>query len=623
MSQKKGNTSNQAALALAALGIVYGDIGTSPLYAFKEAFASGMAATEMNVLASISAFLWAIMLIATLKYVCLILRFSNHGEGGVLALMALAVQSAQTHHKKLRYVMVLGMFAAGLFYADSLITPAISVLSAVEGLELVSPQFNHYIVPITIGIIIALFSIQRHGTQKLGNLLFGPMMVIWFGCLGLLGLLNLLQNPSILKALNPYYAIHFAITEPKMATTLLSAVFLALTGGEALFADMGHFGSKAVRIAWFGVVWPGLILNYLGQGALVLNDPSAIKNPFYLLAPPSIMIVFVILATIATIIASQATIAGAYSMTLQAIRLNLLPRIGIQHTSDTEQGQIYIPFINALMLFGVVLLVLGFGSSSALAAAYGLAVSGTMLITTGIVLYLLSLTRPKWFRLMSIAFVGFAIIETGFFISNVGKIAHGGWLPLSMGIVFFIILYTWQRGQKYLSQERQKHSIPMKSFIAMDKSDIKTVEGPAVYMCGDLDLVPRALMHNLKHYQVLHAQNVFLRVLGEKIPYVADQDRVRIRDLAEHMYAIELHFGFREQPLLQPVLQTIEHDHLSFDAMTTSYFASNAKLIQGNGHFNRWQFMLFNTLYRQSTSTSDYFELPPNRSVQLGAQVEL
>ena len=615
--------SSQTALALAALGIVYGDIGTSPLYAFKEAFANGMAVTEVNIFASISAFFWAIMLIVTLKYVCLILRFSNHGEGGVLALMALAAQSAQAHHKRLRYVLVLGMFAAGLFYADSLITPAISVLSAVEGMELVSPHFERYVIPITLAIIIALFSIQRHGTQKLGNLLFGPMMVVWFSCLGLLGLVNIVHNPSIIKALNPYYAIHFAIAEPKMAFALLSAVFLALTGGEALFADMGHFGGKAVRMAWFCVVWPGLILNYLGQGALVLNDPSAIKNPFYLLAPPSIMAVFVILATAATVIASQATIAGAYSMTLQAIRLNLLPRIGILHTSDTEQGQIYIPFINALMLLGVILLVLGFGSSSALAAAYGLAVSGTMLITTGIVLYLLAINRPRWRAALTFAFLLFASLEIGFFISNFGKIAHGGWLPLGLGIAFFVILYTWQRGQKYLARERQKHSIPMKSFVAMSKSDITRVEGTAVYMSGDLSLVPRALMHNLKHYQVLHEQNVFLRVTGQNIPYVSEADRVSIEDLAENMYAIEMRFGFREQPLLEPVLQSIHHASLNFDPMTTSYFASNAKLIEGKGHFNHWQFMLFNTLYKQAASANDYFGLPPNRTVQLGAQVEL
>ena len=615
--------SSQTALALAALGIVYGDIGTSPLYAFKEAFANGMAVTEVNIFASISAFFWAIMLIVTLKYVCLILRFSNHGEGGVLALMALAAQSAQTHHKRLRYVLVLGMFAAGLFYADSLITPAISVLSAVEGLELVSPHLERYIIPITIGIILALFSIQRHGTQKLGNVLFGPMMVLWFSCLGLLGIMNIVHNLSIIKALNPYYAIHFAITEPKMAFALLSAVFLALTGGEALFADMGHFGGKAVRVAWFCVVWPGLILNYLGQGALVLNDPSAIKNPFYLLAPPSIMVVFVILATIATVIASQATIAGAYSMTLQAIRLNLLPRIGILHTSDTEQGQIYIPLINALMLLGVILLVLGFGSSSALAAAYGLAVSGTMLITTGIVLYLLTINRPRWRVALTFAFLLFAVLEIGFFISNLGKIAHGGWLPLGLGIAFFVILYTWQRGQKYLMRERQKHSIPMKSFIAMSKSDIAHVEGTAVYMSGDLSLVPRALMHNLKHYQVLHEQNVFLRVAGQNIPYVSETERVSIEDLAENMYAIEIRFGFREQPLLEPVLRSICHTSLNFDPMTTSYFASNAKLIEGKGHFNHWQVMLFSTLYKQAASANDYFGLPPNRTVQLGAQVEL
>lgn len=335
-------------------------------------------------------------------------------------------------------------------------------------------------MPITIGILLGLFSIQRHGTQKIGNLLFGPLMVLWFVCLGVLGIVNIVEHPSIIKALNPYYALHFALTQPKLAFALLSAVFLALTGGEALFADMGHFGGKAVRMAWFAVVWPGLILNYLGQGALVLNHPDAIRNPFFLLAPQSVMIAFVILATVATIIASQATIAGAYSMTLQAIRLNLLPRIGVLHTSDTEQGQIYIPFINALMLIGVILLVLGLGSSSALAAAYGLAVSGTMLITTGVVLYLLSLTRPRWRVALTGTFALFAVIEVGFFVSNIGKIAHGGWLPLSLGMVFFVILYTWQRGQKYLAAERPKHSIPMQAFLSMSKADIPRVQGTAV-----------------------------------------------------------------------------------------------------------------------------------------------
>ncbi len=615
--------SNQFALALAALGVVYGDIGTSPLYAFKEAFAHGMAVNEANVLASLSAFFWAILLIVSLKYVGFILRFDNQGEGGVLALMALAKQTAEQNHKGLKTVIALGIFAAGLFYADSFITPAISVLSAVEGINVVSKSFEAYVVPMTIIIIVGLFAIQRHGTQRIGGLLFGPIMIVWFATLGGLGLVSILKYPKILLALNPYYALDFVITQPNLAFILLSAVFLALTGGEALFADMGHFGAKPVRMAWYGVVWPGLILNYFGQGALVLRDPQAVENPFYLLAPEWGLLFLVVLATFATVIASQATIAGAYSMTLQAARLNLLPRVNVMHTSDTEQGQIYMPFVNGLMLIGVVLLVLGFGSSSALAAAYGLAVSGTMLITTGMVLYLLRKTQLKMRGVMLAAFTLFAVLEIGFVASNASKLAHGGWLPLSLGILFFIILHTWQRGQAYLAKERTDNSLPMDTFLKMPMDSIAQVEGTAVYLASDLSVVPSALMHNLKHYKVLHATNVFLVVKSLNVPYVQPSERVRVQTVADKMYTVEIAFGFREQPLIVPVLHNIQYEGLSFDDMNTTYFTSNSKLVDGVGRFNRWQFGVFNTMYKQAASANDYFGLPPNRTVQLGAQVAL
>ena len=562
-------------------------------------------------------------MIVSLKYVGFILRFDNQGEGGVLALMALAKQTAEQNHKGLKTVIALGIFAAGLFYADSFITPAISVLSAVEGINVVSKNFESYVVPMTIIIIIGLFAIQRHGTQRIGGLLFGPVMIVWFATLGGLGLVSILKYPKILLALNPYYALDFVITQPSLAFILLSAVFLALTGGEALFADMGHFGAKPVRMAWYGVVWPGLILNYFGQGALVLRHPEAVESPFYLLAPEWGLLFLVVLATFATVIASQATIAGAYSMTLQAARLNLLPRVNVMHTSDTEQGQIYMPFVNGLMFVGVVLLVLGFGSSSALAAAYGLAVSGTMLITTGMVLYLLRKTQLKMRGVMLATFTLFAILEIGFVSSNISKLAHGGWLPLSLGIVFFIILHTWQRGQAYLAKERTDNSLSMNTFLKMPMDNIVHVEGTAVYLASDLSVVPSALMHNLKHYKVLHATNVFLLVKNLNIPYVQSSERVRVQTVANNMYTVEIAFGFREQPLVVPILQSIQYEGLHFDGMNTTYFTSNSKLIDGVGRFNRWQFGVFNTMYKQAASANDYFGLPPNRTVQLGAQVAL
>lgn len=617
------NKSSQSALALAALGVVYGDIGTSPLYAFKEAFAHGLVPTHANVLASLSAFFWAIFLVISLKYVVFVIRFDNQGEGGVLALLARAKQLDYKSGFWIKWISVAGVFAAGLFYADAVITPAISVLSAVEGTAVVSKAFESWVIPLTLLILTGLFAIQRFGTQKIGGVLFGPIMILWFVVLGGLGLASVVQNPEVLYALNPMYALKFVWSFPEMAFVLLAAVFLALTGGEAMFADMGHFGHRAVRIAWFGVVWPGLVLNYFGQGALILRNPAGAENPFYLLAPDWALLALVVLSTCATVIASQATIAGAYSMTLQAARLNLLPRVAIRHTSDNEQGQIYIPVVNILMFIGVLILVLYFGSSSALASAYGLAVSGTMLVTTAMIVYLLANSKLRGRTWILMGFVGFACLEVGFFASNLTKLFHGGWVPMLIGVCFCVILFTWEKGQTYLAENRVRYSVPLEVFMNSILPEVAKVEGVAVYLSSDLNVVPSALMHNLKHYRVLHDVNVFLKVNILNVPYVSAEQRSVVREMGGGVFVIEIAFGFREEPSVVPVLASIDEFDLCFDAMRTTYFTSNSKLVDRAGRLNSWQFGIFNAMYKQAASANDYFGLPTNRTVQLGAQVEL
>lgn len=619
--EKKASTS---ALALAALGVVYGDIGTSPLYAFKEAFAGahGLAVSQTHVLATLSALFWSVMLIVSLKYVWIVLKFNNDGEGGVLALTALARRFAGERAAWSRWVVAAGVFAAALFYGDAIITPAISVLSAIEGISVATPRLERWVVPVTIGILIALFLIQRHGTQRVGKL-FGPITVLWFGTLAVLGAISIASTPLVLMALNPAYAVQFALSEPHAFFILLSAVFLAMTGGEALYADMGHFGARAVRIAWYGLVCPALVINYFGQGALVLRDAEAARNPFYLLAPDWFIYPLVVLATAATVIASQATITGAYSMTLQASRLNFLPRVRILHTSDTERGQIYIPSVNWLMLVCVVILVVEFRSSGALAAAYGIAVSGTMIITTLLLMFIALVNNARWRLLLAAMLVVFGVLESAFFASNLTKIVSGGWLPLVLGLFIYIMLMTWKEGTRMMALERSSIEIPMQDFLRMPLDDVTRVAGTAVYLTSDPALVPNALFHNLKHYKVLHERVVFLNVLSLDVPYVDPASRLRVELLSEQMYRVSVAFGFREEPDVPQALQGLAALGLTLESMETTYFCARTTIVDGPGKMPRWRSALFGWMTRQSESVALHFRLPPNRVVELGTQVVL
>jgi KUP system potassium uptake protein len=613
-----------AALALAALGVVYGDIGTSPLYAFKEAFAGqhGMAASEPNVLAALSFLFWAIMLIVSIKYVWIVLKYDNEGEGGVLALTALAHRLARGSTALSAAVIVAGVFAAALFYGDAVITPAISVLSAIEGLSVATPQFEHIVVPLTVGILVALFMIQRHGTGRVG-VFFGPVTCVWFATLAVLGALSIAETPGVLRAIDPSYAVRFAIDKPGGAFLLLSAVFLALTGGEALYADMGHFGARPVRLAWYGLVCPSLLINYFGQGALVLRQPEAAANPFYLLAPDWFLLPLVGLATAATVIASQATITGAYSMTLQATRMGYLPRIRVLHTSETERGQIYVPTINWLMLAAVIYLVLEFRSSGALAAAYGIAVSGTMIITTVLAIFVTLNLRGGARIALLLALVAFGMLEMLFFGSNLTKIAQGGWMPLVLGAAIFTMLTTWKRGSLLVAEQRRTIDIPMRDFLHGPAPDVPQVPGTAVYLTSDPTLVPSALFHNLKHYQVMHERTVFLHVVNEEVPRVHPGERLQVTELAPRIYRVALHFGFREEPDVPPALAQADAQGLQLDPMNTTYFVARSTIVDGPGAMSRWRCALYGWMTRQSEGAASYFRLPPNRVVELGTQVLL
>jgi KUP system potassium uptake protein len=616
--------SGLAGLALAALGVVYGDIGTSPLYAFKEAFhgSHALPVSEIHVLSALSAFFWALMLVISLKYVWIVLNYDNDGEGGVLALTALTHRKAGGARRLAALVIAGGVFAAALFYGDAIITPAISVLSAMEGISVAAPQFEGLIVPITIAVLVSLFLIQRHGTSRVGKL-FGPVTLLWFAALAILGLRSIIETPEVLAAINPAYAVRFAVDEPHAAFILLAAVFLALTGGEALYADMGHFGRKAVRLAWYGLVCPALLINYFGQGALVLRDPAAAENPFYLLAPDWFVVPLIGLATAATVIASQATITGAYSMTLQASRLGYLPRVRILHTSDRERGQIYIPAVNWLMLVSVVVLVLEFGSSSALAAAYGIAVSGTMIITTILTIFLV-LAAPSRFRLPLLAALGvFALLEFAFFASNLTKIAAGGWFPMLLGAFIFIALTTWKDGSGLVAEQRRRIDVPMDGFVNTPQPDVPKVPGTAVYLTSDTSVVPSALFHNLKHYKVMHEQTIFLHVIGEEIPHVAEADRLRLTPLAPDIYQLNVYFGFREEPDLPEALEGLGRFGVTLDPMTTTYFVARSVIVDGPGAMSGWRCALFSWMTRQAEGAATYFRLPPNQVVELGTQVML
>jgi KUP system potassium uptake protein len=616
-----------AVLAFAALGVVYGDIGTSPLYAIKEVFGNAhhpVPITPDNVLGILSLVFWALMIVVSLKYVVLILRADNKGEGGIMALMARVLADQSVTGRTRRGVMMLGLFGAALFYGDGLITPAISVLSAVEGIEVATPLFSAYIVPLTIGILVGLFWIQRHGTARVGGS-FGPITIVWFIALAVLGVLQITRNPAVLAALWPGHALDFLIASPHLGFLAMGSVFLALTGAEALYADMGHFGRGPIQLAWFGLVLPSLLLNYFGQGALLLADPQAIQNPFYLMAPDWFLIPLVVLATAATVIASQAVISGVYSITQQTIQLGYAPRMDLLHTSSSQIGQIYMPGVNWLMLGGVVALVLAFKSSTNLAAAYGIAVTGTMIITT-LFAYLVARHQWAWGRGIAIPVFGALLaLDLTFLAANSTKIVEGGWFPLAFGAGTYLLLTTWKDGRRLLRERLDTQALPLQSFIkAVETPDTVTVPGTAVFLTPYPDHVPHALLHSLKHYKVLHERVVLATVTVLQVPRVEEDERARVEQLGMRFIRVSLHFGFMEEVDVPAALAACVGHGLDLDPMTTSYFLGRETVVTRPGAaMPYWRQSIFATFHRNASTAADYFKLPPNQVVELGTRVVL
>ena len=611
------------ALTFAALGVVYGDIGTSPLYAFKEAFGGSAAlpVTPENVYAVLSMMFWAVTLIVSLKYVTFMLRYDNRGEGGVLALLTFALQAAKQRRGLHAAVVLLGAFAASLFYGDAIITPAISVLSAVEGLSVVTPRFERWVVPIAIVLLAALFMVQRRGTARIGRV-FGPVMVLWFVVLAVLGLGSIVQTPGIAAALHPGYAFDFALARPGVALLALGAVFLCLTGAEALYADMGHFGKLPVRIAWYSLVFPSLMLNYFGQGALVLREPAAVKNPFYLLAPEPLLLPLVVLATCATIIASQATISAAYSITQQASRLNFLPRLRVLHTSDTAQGQIYVPFVNWLMLLGVVALVLGFGSSSALAGAYGIAVNGDMIISS-VLLMIVVVSMPGRAKYGAIAaLILFLAIEATFLASNITKVFEGGWFPLALGAAIFTVLTTWRRGVELLQAKRAVQPESRADNVRAGLAEAVHIPRTGVFFSSRRTGYPSAFLHNLKHNMVVHERCIFMNVEFAETAYVDDAERLDIERLNKGTWRVSAQFGFREDPDIGKILELAAKRGVRIDRDTASFFTSKGEIVfvskaKGLGLRRK----LFAWMLQNAPTVADYLRLPAERVVELRTQI--
>jgi len=615
-------------LIIAALGVVFGDIGTSPLYAMRECFhgAHSIPITPENVYGVLSMMCWSVILVVMLKYVTFIMRADNQGEGGILALLALTKENHQKNQNKTwqRILITLGVIGAALFYGDSMITPAISVLSAVEGLQVIAPSFQPYVIPITIGIIIGLFGIQPFGTSKVGSF-FGPVMLLWFSTLGFLGVFHAVQNPTIFSAINPYYALYFISSSPFIAFLVLSSVFLTVTGAEALYADMGHFGRSPIRRAWFYVVMPGLLLNYFGQGALLLSNPQVAENLFYHLAPNWGLPFLVLLATAATVIASQAVISGAFSMTLQATRLGFAPRFQIVHTSEGEQGQIYIPRINWFLLMAVISLVLLFKSSSNLASAYGIAVATTMLIDTILAFSILKLfcTNRITCLLISALFIIFLCIDFAFFSANTTKILDGGWFPILIAGSLFMLMISWKRGRSILSH-KLKSEWTVSDFVENIAVSVPRVDGTAVFMTADPDAIPHSLIHNLKHNKVLHEKVVIFTVKTENVPYLLnDRERMIITELGGGFYKMTMHYGFKERPNLGEDLPRLgEKAGLEFTMMETTFFLSRETIVYAKkSKLPFWMRKLFVLMSRNAASPMEFFQIPNNRVVEIGEQV--
>jgi KUP system potassium uptake protein len=615
-----------AVLTLGALGVVYGDIGTSPLYTVKEVFApaTGVVLNPHNLVGAVSVILWALMLVVMLKYVVLILRADNHGEGGGLALTALAATAVREHPKLRRSLLLLGVFGAALFYGDSVITPAISVLGAIEGLQVVTPALTSYVVPISVAILVGLFMIQRHGTGLVGRY-FGPVIVLWFVVLGGMGLWHIAQQPAILAALNPLHAWQFLTERGWKLFAAVGAIVLALTGAEALYADMGHFGARPIRIAWTALVLPALALNYMGQGALLMSDPAAIANPFFHMFPSSWLLPALVLATLAAIIASQAVISGAYSMTRQAILLGFLPRLTVRFTSAREAGQVYLPAVNWALMLGVLAAVLGFGSSSALAAAYGIAVTLTMMITTMLTWFVV---REGW-RLpapLVLASTGFFLAVDALLVAGcLVKFFDGGWFPLLLGGLLFALMSTWARGRTLLMDAIRQEGLELKPFVdSLRHEPARRVQRTAVYAVADPSTVPQALLHNLKHYQVLHERNVVLTVKFAGVPYVAEASRVELTELGHGFWQVTLHFGFMETPDVPKALALAERHGLQVPVFETSFFLSRETVVPTPGAgMAHWRERVFAAMSRNAGGVAAFFRLPDNAVVELGTRVQI
>jgi len=616
-----------AAMMLAAIGVVFGDIGTSPLYALKECFDPhhGIAFSPEALFGVIAMMIWSLIMVVTFKYVLFVMRADNKGEGGVLSLMALALRSFDSKSKKYFFLMILGMLGACMLLGESVITPAISVLSAVEGIEIAAPGLHKFIIPISLVILVALFLIQKYGTAAVGNL-FGPVTLTWFVTLAVLGAINIGAAPQIIGAINPMYAVNFIVDHPTTAYIVMGAVVLVVTGVEALYLDMGHFGRSPVRYAWLIVVLPALLINYLGQGALLLSNPEAVSNPFYLMVPEWALWPVVGLATAATVIASQAVISGAYSLVSQAILLGFMPRMTIMHTSDSEQGQIYIPVVNWALSFMVVVTIIEFRESVNLAAAYGISVTSTMMITAillGVVMY------REWkmniFLVLGLSII-FFILDFAFWTANLIKIKDGGWYPLFLGLIIFTCLITWYRGRKLLRAKVEEGSIPLQAFVSgLLAHPPHRVEGTAIFLTAHVDYVPVAMLHNLKHNRVMHERIFFIKLSTWDVPYVNDSQRITMKDLGGGVYLVRAVHGFKESPDINKVLELLQkQENIEFNVMDTSFFVSRDTIVpSANPGMALWREKLFGWMMQNAAKPSDFFKIPTNRLVELGAKVEI
>ena len=617
--------SSLAALTLGAIGVVYGDIGTSVLYAMKEVFGSGhVEFTPDNIYGILSIFFWTLTIIVSIKYVALVLRADNHGEGGLVAMLALASMAVKDRPVLRHRMLIVGIFGTCLFYGDGVITPAISVLSAVEGLEVVSPAFKKYVIPLTIIILFGLFAVQKRGTSGIGKF-FGPITVVWFAAIAALGVYHIASHPEILWAISPHHALRFIFTEPEVTFLILGAVVLCVTGGEALYADMGHFGKKPIRIAWFFVVMPALTLNYFGQGALLLSEPEAVTNPFFNMAPEWLLVPLVGLATAATVIASQALISGAFSVTKQVVQLGFLPRLQVLHTSVKDTGQIYIPFVNWGLFAVIVLAVMMFKSSSNLAAAYGIAVCTDMLITTVLTFFVIRYgwKYPLWLCLAATGF--FFMVDVVFWASNLLKLFEGGWFPLLIASIIMMLMLTWRDGRGILAEKRKEDALDLSSFLeAVFLSPPTRVEGTAVFLTTGKGSVPNAMLHNLKHNKVLHQQNLFVNVQNHEVPWIDASERLEITPLGNDCWQVVIHYGFKDDPDVPGALTHLRGMGCEVSPMTTSYFLSRDSIVPtiGTG-MAQWREKLFAQMHLNASSAADFLNLPSNSVVELGSKIEI